>query len=449
MNLYIEVPEKFRELYTTEKRYYVYYGGRGSGKSYAVATYLILKAYTTPNLKVLCCREIQKSINDSVLSLLKDLIDKMGLSSFFDVQRTQILGKNGSRFMFAGLRSNPDSVKSIANVSIAWVEEAATLSQESVDILLPSIRAPNSKIIFTLNPNTVLDPVYNMFCVNPPDNCVSVKVNWYDNPYFGTELEEERLNCLKTRSEQIYAHIWDGVPISDNENAFINPIYLRACIDAHLKLNFITKGNKKVGFDVSDSGSDDSAVAFVHGSILQAVKSWHGVDVITNTDIALEFARLHGAEKVVFDSIGVGAGVTAYAKRLPTKIRFQGWNAGSAVENPEKEYMQGKKNKDHFANAKAQAWQNLADRVYKTYRAVKFGDEYSATELISISSEIEDLESLLAELSAPELEFDGAGRIKVESKESMKRRGIKSPNMADAVVMSFINPRQKQSYFNA
>lgn len=141
--------------------------------------------------------------------------------------------------------------------------------------------------------------------------------------------------------------------------------------------------------------------------------------------------------KWCLDSIGVGAGVKAQFNRKSQKIRTLGFNAGGSVFKPEQIYSDGKKNKDMFSNIKAQAWQQVADRFYKTWRAIEHGDVYRPDELISLSSQMREIEYLKAELSRPQVDYDSNGRVKVESKKDMRKRGIPSPNKADAFIMAF------------
>jgi phage terminase large subunit len=158
----------FEFLYDdTSYRYRAAYGGRGSGKSHSFATALVLMAYRR-KLRVLCCREVQNSIKDSVKRLLHDKIAEFGLGDFFIPTETEIKGKNGSNFLFGGLRSNPDQIKSTEGIDIAWVEEASRVSKRSLEILIPTVRKPHSEIWFTWNPDQPIDPVDAMFRGNDP-----------------------------------------------------------------------------------------------------------------------------------------------------------------------------------------------------------------------------------------------------------------------------------------
>lgn len=441
-SLDIQFPPKFKPLFQPDWRFIIFYGGRGSGKSFNIARALILRAYTQP-IRVLCCREIQKSISDSVIQMLADQIEMLGLQSFFDVQKTQIIGQNGSRFTFAGLKTNITSIKSMTGINVVWVEEGENVSKESWDVLIPTIREEGSQIIVSFNPKNILDDTYQRFVINPPERCCSMLVNWQDNPYFPKELLED-MEQMKERDPELYLHVYEGQPVADSELAIIKPVWIEAAVDAHLALKFEPLGRKVVGFDVADEGADANAVCFAHGSVVLDVEEWKGVDVIYSADKTYHYAIDKQADEVIFDSIGVGAGVKAHFNRINKRFSITGFNAGGEVLRKESEYANGKKNKDMFANVKAQAWWALRDRFYKTYRAVKCGDIYPQEELISLSSAIVDLDYLKAELSRPQVDYDNNGRVKVESKKEMKKRGIPSPNKADALVMCFAPLQTKQ-----
>ncbi len=189
-------------------RYKVAYGGRGSGKSWSMARALLVKAANEPT-RVLCAREIQRSIKQSVHTLLNDQIQALGLGPFYEVLETEIRGLNGSTFSFTGLATNTvESIKSFEGCDIVWVEEAQTVSKKSWDILIPTIRKPNSEIWVSFNPNIDTDDTYKRFVVEAPDNAKVVKVNYTDNPWFPAVLETERLHSLKTNPD--YANIWEG-----------------------------------------------------------------------------------------------------------------------------------------------------------------------------------------------------------------------------------------------
>ena len=207
----------FEELFRPH-RYKVFYGGRGSGKSWSVARALLLLGYEKP-MRILCAREIQRSISDSVHKLLCEQIEAIGLSGAYTITRDAIRCTSGTEFIFKGLRSNPQEIKSTEGVDICWVEEAAAVSADSWDILIPTIRKPNSEIWLTFNPLDEQDPTYQRFILNPPDGAYVRKVNYNENPAFPDVLEKEK-DWLQARDYESYLHIWEG-EVRKHSNAVI------------------------------------------------------------------------------------------------------------------------------------------------------------------------------------------------------------------------------------
>jgi phage terminase large subunit len=197
----------------------VAHGGRGSGKSWAFARALIAMAVAEP-LRILCTREIQKSIKESVHRLLTDQIEEMGLIGEFDVLETEIRCRNGSVFFFAGLQSHTvTSIKSYEGCDIVWIEEAQTVCKKSWDILIPTIRKPGSEIWITMNPILDTDETWTRFVVNKAPNSYVRQVNWSDNPWFPDVLEQERVHAKATMPEDDYNNIWEGMCRSAVEGA--------------------------------------------------------------------------------------------------------------------------------------------------------------------------------------------------------------------------------------
>jgi phage terminase large subunit len=207
MELDVEFPEKIGFLFEPS-RYKVLYGGRGSGKSWGVARALLAIGLKKP-IRVLCARELQNSITDSVHALLADQIKALNLDSIYEVQNTVIYGKNGTEFLFAGLKHNVTKIKSFEGVDVCWVEEAQTVSKSSWDVLLPTIRKDGSEIWITFNPELDTDETYKRFVVSPPSNAVVQKINWSDNPWFPQVLKDEK-DDLKERDMDAYLNVWEG-----------------------------------------------------------------------------------------------------------------------------------------------------------------------------------------------------------------------------------------------
>jgi phage terminase large subunit len=209
----IQFPKKLACLFKP-KRYKVAHGGRGSAKSWGFARALLILAAQKP-LRILCAREVQKSIKDSVHRLLTDQIQALGLGSSFEVFDTEIRGRNGSLFLFAGLAQHTvESIKSYEGVDLVWVEEAQVVTKRSWDVLSPTIRKEDSEIWITLNPDMETDETYARFVAGKPfesDDAYVVQMNWRDNPWFPEVLEKERQATL-ARDPDSYDNIWEGVP---------------------------------------------------------------------------------------------------------------------------------------------------------------------------------------------------------------------------------------------
>jgi len=190
-------------------RYKVARGGRGSGKSWEFARAL-LKMGSKRTLRILCTREVQKTIKDSVHKLLSDQIKKLSLGNHYDILNNEIRGMNGTLFIFAGLSDQTaESIKSYEGIDITWIEEAQAVTKRSWDILIPTIRKDDSEIWVSYNPELDTDETHIRFAVDPPANCISVLVNYSDNPWFNSVLELERLRC-KVMDPKGYDNIWEG-----------------------------------------------------------------------------------------------------------------------------------------------------------------------------------------------------------------------------------------------
>lgn len=203
----IQFPEKLACLFKPS-RYKVLYGGRGGAKSWGIARALLIQGSQQKH-KILCAREIQKSIQDSVHSLLVEQIESLGLGSFYKVTNTSIVGLNGTEFLFAGLRSNVSNIKSIPGITRAWVEEAQTVSNASMKVLIPTVRENGSEIWLSFNPELEDDDVYQNFVIDPPTDSIVVKIGWQDNPWFPDVLRQEK-DDLKRRNLKEYENVWEG-----------------------------------------------------------------------------------------------------------------------------------------------------------------------------------------------------------------------------------------------
>jgi len=201
------LPEKVRPILAPAP-YKALYGGRGGSRSWSFARYCLLRG-TKKRERIMCAREYQSSIKESVHYLLCRQIELLGLSDFYRITDRGITGENGSEFFFIGLRNDPRKVKSAEGVTICWVEEAENISQASWNILLPTIREEGSETLIGFNPKKKTDPTYKMFVTELLPGTLAIKVNWRDNPYFPEKLRKLMEHCRATDMDA-YRHIWEG-----------------------------------------------------------------------------------------------------------------------------------------------------------------------------------------------------------------------------------------------
>ncbi len=276
-----EFPEKLQFLFEPH-RYKVAWGGRGGAKSWGFARALLILAAQKPK-RILCGREIQNSIAESVHQLLKDQIRALGLTSKFDVQKTAIYGSNGSQFNFAGLKHNIKSIKSFEAADIVWVEEADQVSKDSWDTLIPTIRKDGSEIWVSFNPSLETDETYKRFVLNPPPGAVVVKIDYRDNPWLPEVLRIEAEHMQATDPTN-FEHIWMGACKSAVEGAIFAEEIKAA--EGEGRICSVPRDRMRPVNTYWDLGHGDrTAIWFV-----QAIGGWYNcVDYLENSGKTIEY----------------------------------------------------------------------------------------------------------------------------------------------------------------
>ena len=278
---------------------------------------------------------------------------------------------------------------------------------------------------------------------NLPEDRVFI-MDWRDHPAKDDEWYRQKKEEYNAKGiPHLFAQEVDRDYAGAVKGVLIPARWVRAAIDAHIKLNIKVAGERRGALDVADEGGDLNALADRHGILLKSVETWPEGSTTETANYAFRMCSLYGITRLAYDSIGVGAGVKGEAKRQSElqkeskkkgkNIEVIGWNAGGKVVNGSYEYAEGKKNKDMFINAKAQAGWLLRERFRKTYEVVEQCKNHDHDELISINSQMDGLQFLCAELSQPTWTTNDAGKIKINKKPE----GTKSPNRYDAVAMAF------------
>lgn len=455
----IKIPGKLRGFFEKKKRFKVAYGGRGGAKSYTLAGILLSHCYSNYS-KIACFREYYNSIDDSVHSLLSEVINDSNFTGF-NILKTTIDHYKGGKFRFKGLARSSSSVRSFQGFDYFWIEEAQFLqSLDVINEISKTIRKDESEIWLSANPLSSADPFAQRFIVPyqkeldrneiyEDDLHLVVKINYYDNDWFPTVLEQERRHDKETLSRALYDHIWLGAFNDSVEDSIIKAEWFDAAIDAHKKLGIKPTGAVVCSHDPSDLGTDDKGLIIRHGILIKEAKSRSFGDINDGADWALDAAINARADLFTWDIVGVGTGLKRQVSQALSgkKIDFKMFCSSDDPDNPEKVYepveetdQKQKKNKDLFFNKRAQFYWMLRDKFYSTYLAVEKKQYIDPDKLISISSDIEDLRLLRSEVCRIPRVYNTSGKIQIMSKQKMKKLKIQSPNLADSLMMSLTIP---------
>jgi phage terminase large subunit len=440
------------DFWRTPARNRVLYGGRSSSKSWDAAGFAIFlsNAY---KVRVLCTRQFQSKIEESVYTLLKIQIHRFGLAHRFKILENKIINRyTGSEFIFYGLWRSIDEIKSLEGIDIHWAEEAHLLTEEQWEILNPTIRKQGSQHWIIFNPRLITDFVYKRFVTNPPPNTIVRKINYNENPFLSQTMINE-VEAAKAEDYDNYLHVYEGNPLNDDEEAVIKRSHVMAAIDGHKQLGLQIRGTHRLGFDVADAGEDFCAMVLSKGPLNLWADQWRAKeDELLKSCTRVWTKAAEDQSLIVYDAIGVGATSGAKFNELnashKVRIEHQKFFAGGSVVKADSQYQRsGIKNKDYFSNIKAQAWWLVADRFRNTFNAVRNGQSFDDDAMIFIDSNMPYLDKLIDELTSPKQDYDNAGRVKVESKKDLDKRDIASPNLADAFIMANLSGEMRTRSF--
>jgi len=413
-NMIVKTPEVFAPLWEQEhKRFVGAHGGRGSGKSWDRATHLVYRMLQEP-IRVACVREVQNSIKDSVYQLVVDTIQRNGLGDQFQLTESEIRCANGSVAIFKGMKDqNAESIKSMENISIVWWEEAQTASQRSIDLLRPTIRSEGSQLWFTWNPRKRTDPVDVLLRQGgiPDEHKVVVEANWHDNPHFPEELDLER-QIDKEGEPDRYAHIWEGAYEEESDTQFIGGGLVREATDR--KPWSEINDPLILGVDVARFGDDVSVIYPRRGfdACSMGYQVYKRLDTMQLASRVAEMATQMVADAIFVDEGGVGAGVVDRLRQL--NMNVIGVNFGARPD-------QAMTGLPKCVNKRAEMWAAMRE-------ALRSG--------LAIPQD----EHLEVDLTGPLYSFSPQNEIILEKKEDMRKRGVRSPDVADALALTYAYP---------
>jgi phage terminase large subunit len=478
----IDYVDKLTPVFTKPKRIKIIVGGRGSTKTTGAAGWA---AVSMMRGELWCCaRETLNSIEESVHRMILAEIDRHGLKGFEDT-RTAIRHASGGRAFYRGLSRNISSLKStLSGVDVLWIEEGQDLSEATLTSLTASVRLDAAgsqrlldgedvkmpEIIITMNRGSSGDPVAKKWLARAEpelrrcgyyedDLLMVVEVNYTDMPeswFLASGLEKERLDDWENLSRAAYDHKWHGHYLDTVADAIIKPEWFDAAIDAHLidkraEGLFKPHGAIIVAHDPFDDGEDAGGLAIRHGSIIQKVESKKTGEIDVVCDWATGEARKANADWFVWDGDGMGTGLkrqisTAFQGTRTRYHMFRGSLSGSGQDNAGKVYMKTdaantKTYADTFKNNRAQYYIAMANRFKATYDFVVKGKHSDPAEMISLNSEgISDMVALRSEICRIPRKPNANGLEQIMSKDDMRKAGIPSPNMSDAIMMSMFAP---------
>lgn len=401
----IKFLEAFKELFNEFWRYIVFYGGRSSGKSRATAESLLLRG-RRKKLRILCTREIQNTIKDSVHKLLSDLVELNGFTDYVVMKDSIVNSITGTEFIFKGLRHNITEIKSTEGIDICWIEEAQSLTKDSLEIITPTIRKPGSQIIVTFNRFNELDPVYVHFVMNKPAKTYVGKVNYDVLESVGLLPDVIALEIEGDKPHpSLFAHKWLGEPVSQSESSILSRDAILEAMNRDIK----SDGQVVVGVDVARMGNDRTVFWKRKGLKTTGKQIHRHLKTTEVCDNLEQFVNFDKQVEIKIDDTGVGGGVT-------DEMEKRGYNV-KPVNFGEKA-----KDEDKYPNLISEAW-------------FQFGEVLGEAELPMDSD-------LIMELSNRKWSQDTKGKRRIESKQEYKKRGFNSPDLADACIICYYVPKE-------
>lgn len=392
--------EKFNDY-----RFFLIEGGRGSGKTQGIGRFLLYLC-EKKKIRVVCGRETQSTIEDSVYKVFVDLIKTYQLN--FEIMKTKIISNvSGSEIVFKGFREQGSvNIKGLEGVDVLWIDEAEAITKQTLDIIIPTIRKSKSRVFFSMNRKLPNDPVYDFGVEN--DKCLHITINYTDNPFCSQELNDEATRCKET-NEIDYRHIWLGEPLDMSDNLLFSAKSVAEMSQIE-PMGEVYRHIRVIGIDFAAQGGD-----FCCASILDKCSptqwklhpqiAWQDADPMSSIGRIVEIIGKYHPDFAILDCGGMGFVVHARLQEMGVRIdAFDGaTNKGVPFE---------------YANARAYGYYTLAEYL-RNHQILADKNDILEKELLSIR-----------------FKYQSNGKRIIESKSDMRAKGIKSPDRADSLMMA-------------
>jgi len=388
------------EVFRKPAPYKISFGGRGSGKSWGFAS-LLMQELTKEKHNLVCCREIQKSLAESSYRLIVDTIERLNLQGW-NITKETLENVNGSRVIFRGLKDlrAGNAIKSLEGYDRCWIEEAQSVSAESLQMLIPTIRMNGSEIWASYNPNTEEDAIESL---KLREGAVIIKCNWCDNPWFTEKLAKDREADYKFNPD-LARHIWEGEYLAQADNAVMSRIAVHEAMEREVS----EEGDYQLACDVARFGDDSTVIGLRKGLKLKSLDELKGKSLVEICDRIEIVAGHNKGMKMKIDETGVGGGVVDILKSRGYR-EVIGINFGSKPQDTDK-----------FADLPTEMW--------CTFPIEEAG--------------LINNDRLFHELTDRRYSYDHKARRQVESKDSYKSRNNgKSCDFADCILMLYYEPK--------
>lgn len=446
---YFVYQEWFKEVRMSLARIIALWSGRGPGKSLQTCMHLLLLGFEN-KLRIGCFREIQKSISGSSKTTLDNWIRHPAAPwgpDFWRSTNSQIIGKNGTKITFHGLSSShgtDKSVQSLEGIDLAFVEEAQNISEESYNLLMPTIRKPGSKVIFLMNPRLPIDPVWRYVVkqsgIDP--KIFAKQLSWRDN-YFWTEEQEHARRLCQRDQPEVYNWIYEGGFMAEGGYTVVTFDEMMACYEYEIPSNILrAAGIVDTGYDIAISPTGDKNAAITRRSnYVPDIKEWNGSKF---SESEKHLREIIGGGTLYYDGTGVGGG---FGDDFAGDTKLKPLHFGGAVKGKKVTFVKKMKNEEYFAKRNSQLYWTIRLRVKNTQKLIN--GELTKKDIkkclfINPSIDRKIIERLASEGSGVGYKYNSAGKLTVDKMSG----NTKSPNLWDALSCAFAKDSEQGLKFS-